>query len=139
VEVAERFRALIPSAELITIANCGHAPMLEQPLMFNAIVEDWLHRHARPSRPGPAMIARLGGAALDAAVAWRRRGFERLWRQPMIVQERSLLTAVAAARNTDFGLAHDFDRVRSIDDYRRARAAARLPRPQALARQRGGG
>jgi len=42
VEVAERFRALIPSAELITIANCGHAPMLEQPLMFNAIVEDWL-------------------------------------------------------------------------------------------------
>jgi len=68
------------------------------------------------------MIARLGGAALDAAVAWRRRGFERLWRQPMIVQERSLLTAVAAARNTDFGLAHDFDRVRSIDDYR-----ARVP------------
>jgi pimeloyl-ACP methyl ester carboxylesterase len=42
VEVAERFRALIPSAELITIANCGHAPMLEQPLMFNAILEDWL-------------------------------------------------------------------------------------------------
>jgi pimeloyl-ACP methyl ester carboxylesterase len=40
--VAERFRALIPDAELITIANCGHAPMLEQPLMFNAIVEDWL-------------------------------------------------------------------------------------------------
>jgi 2-hydroxy-6-oxonona-2,4-dienedioate hydrolase len=42
VEVAERFRVLIPSAELITIANCGHAPMLEQPPMFNAIVEDWL-------------------------------------------------------------------------------------------------
>ena len=42
VEVAERFRALIPEAELVTIANCGHAPMLEQPLMFNAIVEDWL-------------------------------------------------------------------------------------------------
>jgi len=42
VEVAERFRALIPEAELVTIANCGHVPMLEQPLMFNAIVEDWL-------------------------------------------------------------------------------------------------
>ena len=42
VEVAERFRALIPDAELVTISNCGHAPMLEQPLMFNAIVEDWL-------------------------------------------------------------------------------------------------
>jgi len=68
------------------------------------------------------MIARLGGTALDAAAAWRRRGFERVWRQPMIVQECSLLTAVAAARNTEFGLAHDFDRVRSIDDYR-----ARVP------------
>jgi 2-hydroxy-6-oxonona-2,4-dienedioate hydrolase len=42
VETAERFRALIPDAELVTIANCGHAAMLEQPLMFNAIVEDWL-------------------------------------------------------------------------------------------------
>jgi pimeloyl-ACP methyl ester carboxylesterase len=42
VEIAERFRALIADAELVTIANCGHAPMLEQPMMFNAIVEDWL-------------------------------------------------------------------------------------------------
>ncbi len=41
-EVAERFRALIPDSELVTIANCGHAPMLEQPAIFNAIVEDWL-------------------------------------------------------------------------------------------------
>ena len=42
IDVAERFRALIPEAELVTIANCGHAPMLEQPVMFNAILEDWL-------------------------------------------------------------------------------------------------
>ena len=41
-EVAERFRALLPDAQLELIANCGHAPMLEQPLIFNALVEDWL-------------------------------------------------------------------------------------------------
>ena len=41
-EVAERFRALLPRAELVYIANCGHAPMLEQPAIFNALVEDWL-------------------------------------------------------------------------------------------------
>jgi 2-hydroxy-6-oxonona-2,4-dienedioate hydrolase len=41
-EVAERFAALIPKAELVFIANCGHAPMLEQPSVFNAVVEDWL-------------------------------------------------------------------------------------------------
>jgi pimeloyl-ACP methyl ester carboxylesterase len=48
-EVAERFRALIPDAELVTIANCGHAPMLEEPLIFNTIVEDWLI-DSRPRR-----------------------------------------------------------------------------------------
>jgi pimeloyl-ACP methyl ester carboxylesterase len=41
-EVAERFAALIPDAELVFIANCGHAPMLEQPAVFNAVLEDWL-------------------------------------------------------------------------------------------------
>jgi pimeloyl-ACP methyl ester carboxylesterase len=41
-EVAERFRTLLPGAELVFIANCGHAPMLEQPAIFNALVEDWL-------------------------------------------------------------------------------------------------
>ena len=47
-EIAERFRALLPDAQLELIANCGHAPMLEQPLIFNALVEDWLDEtHAR--------------------------------------------------------------------------------------------
>ncbi len=47
-EIAERFRALLPDAHLELIANCGHAPMLEQPLIFNALVEDWLDEtHAR--------------------------------------------------------------------------------------------
>jgi pimeloyl-ACP methyl ester carboxylesterase len=40
--VAERFRALLPDAELAFIASCGHAPMLERPTIFNAIVGDWL-------------------------------------------------------------------------------------------------
>jgi pimeloyl-ACP methyl ester carboxylesterase len=48
-EVAERFRALLPSAELVFIANCGHAPMLEQPAVFNALAEDWL-RETRQQR-----------------------------------------------------------------------------------------
>jgi 2-hydroxy-6-oxonona-2,4-dienedioate hydrolase len=41
-DIAERFAALIPNAELVFIANCGHAPMLEQPGVFNAVLEDWL-------------------------------------------------------------------------------------------------
>jgi pimeloyl-ACP methyl ester carboxylesterase len=48
-EVAERFRALLPDAELVYVANCGHAPMLEQPRIFNGLVEDWL-RETRAAR-----------------------------------------------------------------------------------------
>jgi pimeloyl-ACP methyl ester carboxylesterase len=53
-EVAERFRALLPGAELVFIANCGHAPMLEQPSIFNAIVDDWLHETRARRRAGLA-------------------------------------------------------------------------------------
>lgn len=56
-EVAERFRALLPDAELTFIANCGHAPMLEQPAIFNALVEDWL-RETRPRRQAAGAAAR---------------------------------------------------------------------------------
>jgi pimeloyl-ACP methyl ester carboxylesterase len=52
-EVAERFATLIPNAELVFIANCGHAPMLEQPGVFNAVVEDWL-QDTRTSRRNTA-------------------------------------------------------------------------------------
>src|SRR5262249_36914125 len=68
------------------------------------------------------MITVLGGAALDAAVAWRRRSLERIWLRPAHVQERALLAAVRAARDTEFGRAHGFDAIRSFDDYR-----ARVP------------
>ena len=57
-EVAERFAALIPNAELVFIANCGHAPMLEQPSVFNAVVEDWLQDTRASRRPAATEHAR---------------------------------------------------------------------------------
>jgi GH3 auxin-responsive promoter len=68
------------------------------------------------------MSSYLGGAALDAALAWRRRGLERMSRRAAELQERALLSMVRAARDTEFGLAHGFSHIRSIDDYR-----ARVP------------
>ncbi len=46
-EVAERFRALIPDAELVYVTNCGHAPMLEHPSAFGEVVLQWLRETAR--------------------------------------------------------------------------------------------
>jgi len=52
-EVAERFHALLPDSELHLLSACGHAPMLEQPTAFNAVVRDWLERTAaRRERAG---------------------------------------------------------------------------------------
>src|SRR5262249_10737886 len=56
-DVAERFRALIPGAELVYVTNCGHAPMLERPELFSEIVGGWLDETA----PGRARLA-VGGA-----------------------------------------------------------------------------
>jgi pimeloyl-ACP methyl ester carboxylesterase len=42
-EVGERFHGLIAGSQFWTLTNCGHAPMLEQPHAFNAIVREWLH------------------------------------------------------------------------------------------------
>jgi pimeloyl-ACP methyl ester carboxylesterase len=41
-EVAERFHALIPGSDLVLLPRCGHAPMLERPERFAAVVGDWL-------------------------------------------------------------------------------------------------
>jgi pimeloyl-ACP methyl ester carboxylesterase len=41
-EVGERFRALIPDAQLWHLSRCGHAPMLERPSLFAEVVDDWL-------------------------------------------------------------------------------------------------
>jgi pimeloyl-ACP methyl ester carboxylesterase len=52
-EVAERFHARIPGAHLVYLPNCGHAPMLEQPDAFNAVVGEWLtETRARRERTG---------------------------------------------------------------------------------------
>ena len=40
--VAEKFKELLPNARLEFIDKCGHAPMMEQPELFNKILEDFL-------------------------------------------------------------------------------------------------
>jgi pimeloyl-ACP methyl ester carboxylesterase len=49
-EVAETFRCRIPDCQLVWVPNCGHAPMLERPEAFNAVVEEWLRETARRRR-----------------------------------------------------------------------------------------
>ena len=44
-EVGEDFNKLIKNSELFWIDQCGHAPMMEHPVEFNKILEDWLKRH----------------------------------------------------------------------------------------------
>lgn len=41
-EVAEEFNTKLPDASLFWIDQCGHAPMMEHPEEFNAILEGWL-------------------------------------------------------------------------------------------------
>lgn len=43
-EVAEEFLELLPKAELHWLDKCGHAPMMEKPLEFNEILDDFLTR-----------------------------------------------------------------------------------------------
>lgn len=40
--IAGRFASLIPGAQLVFLRRCGHAPMLEQPVAFGAVVRAWL-------------------------------------------------------------------------------------------------
>ncbi len=46
-DVAEQFHRLIPHSELISIKNCGHAPMIEYPEWFSENVERFLRKHSR--------------------------------------------------------------------------------------------
>ena len=68
------------------------------------------------------MIDGLSGTALDWCASRRRRQLEAVWRDPASVQERALARLVAAARDTEFGLAHGFGSIRSVADYQ-----ARVP------------
>lgn len=40
--VANEFHALLPDSELYWIEKCGHAPMMEHPKEFNALLDSWL-------------------------------------------------------------------------------------------------
>jgi pimeloyl-ACP methyl ester carboxylesterase len=42
-EVGVEFNELIPNSDLFWIDKCGHAPMMEHPEEFNAILETWLN------------------------------------------------------------------------------------------------
>jgi len=42
--VAEEFERLLPDAELFWIDQCGHAPMMEHPDLFNEILLNWLQK-----------------------------------------------------------------------------------------------
>jgi len=41
-DVAEEFHELLPDSDLYWVDKCGHAPMMEHPDEFNAILENWL-------------------------------------------------------------------------------------------------
>jgi pimeloyl-ACP methyl ester carboxylesterase len=43
-EVAIEFNRLIPNSELHFIDKCGHAPMMEQPLLFNELADNFYKR-----------------------------------------------------------------------------------------------
>ena len=43
-DVAEEFHHLLPNSELHFLDQCGHAPMMERPLEFNAIADFFLGR-----------------------------------------------------------------------------------------------
>jgi hypothetical protein len=63
------------------------------------------------------MIARAAAPLLDWYAARRRRQLAGIWRNAVAVQEATLLRLVAAARDTEFGLAHGFAGIRSVAEY----------------------
>lgn len=42
-EVGEKFHELIPHSKLVWVDECGHAPMMEHPVQFNTILEEFLN------------------------------------------------------------------------------------------------
>jgi len=43
-EVADEFHQLLPNSELNWVDQCGHAPMMERPEVFNGYLEKFLNR-----------------------------------------------------------------------------------------------
>jgi pimeloyl-ACP methyl ester carboxylesterase len=54
--MAERFRALIPDAQLTYLERCGHTAMLEKPAAFVEVVARWLEA-TRERRRAPLTLA----------------------------------------------------------------------------------
>jgi pimeloyl-ACP methyl ester carboxylesterase len=50
-QVAEMFHKLIPNSTLVTIKNCGHAPMIEHPEWFAEEVQKFLAKHSKRQLP----------------------------------------------------------------------------------------
>jgi 2-hydroxy-6-oxonona-2,4-dienedioate hydrolase len=44
-EVAEEFHQLLPQSDLFWIDECGHAPMMEHPIVFNTLLDPWLRKN----------------------------------------------------------------------------------------------
>ena len=63
------------------------------------------------------MIERVGGAAIRAYSAHRRRALEGVVRDAVRVQEATLLHLVRSARATEFGRSHGFDDIHSVVGY----------------------
>ena len=42
--VAHEFNRLLPNSKLVWINDCGHAPMMEHPDVFNNSILDWLKK-----------------------------------------------------------------------------------------------
>ncbi len=43
--VGEKFHELIPNSQLVFVDLCGHAPMMERPVVFNKILNDFLQQY----------------------------------------------------------------------------------------------
>ncbi len=50
--VAKEFNKLIPNSELAFVDKCGHAPMMEVPAEFNAILHKFLKKQNQPATVG---------------------------------------------------------------------------------------
>jgi GH3 auxin-responsive promoter len=63
------------------------------------------------------MIERVVASVVGWHARRRRRQLEHRWRRAPFVQEQALLRLVERARETEFGLAHGFRRIRSVAEY----------------------
>ena len=66
-EVAELFHKHIPNSTLVTVGNCGHAPMIEHPEWFAEETFKFLRQHSRHFREGAAQSP--DGSSSDGAEA----------------------------------------------------------------------